>query len=46
MVDKTGSQMARSLLDQAEKAYRRNNSHSLDLLSQNSDVTITEESAL
>jgi len=44
MVDKTGSQMSRNLLEQAEKAYRRNNSRSLS--SQNSDDTITEESAL
>ncbi|EZA62697.1 Multidrug resistance-associated protein [Ooceraea biroi] len=47
MVQKTGSQMAQNLLQQAEKAYRKNND--LDLSSQNSDdsnVTVTEQSAL
>lgn len=50
MVEKTGNQMAQSLLQQAEKACRESNDHcDLDLSSQNSDdsnVTITEESVL
>ncbi|XP_071628428.1 ATP-binding cassette subfamily C member 4-like [Temnothorax longispinosus] len=51
MVEKTGNQMAQSLLEQAKKACEKNNDHrELTLLTQNteseSDVTITEQSAL
>ncbi|XP_011635942.1 multidrug resistance-associated protein 4-like [Pogonomyrmex barbatus] len=51
MVEKTGNQMAQSLLEQAKKACERNNDHrELALSTQNtegeSDVTITEQSAL
>ncbi|KAL6254636.1 hypothetical protein P5V15_013943 [Pogonomyrmex californicus] len=51
MVEKTGNQMAQSLLEQAKKACERNNDHrELALSTQNtegeSDVKITEQSAL
>ncbi|XP_071557590.1 ATP-binding cassette subfamily C member 4-like [Temnothorax nylanderi] len=51
MVEKTGNQMAQSLLEQAKKACEKNNDHrELNLSEQNteseSDVTITEQSAL
>ncbi|XP_073368124.1 LOW QUALITY PROTEIN: multidrug resistance-associated protein 4 [Mycetomoellerius zeteki] len=51
MVEKTGNQMAESLLEQAKKACEKNNDHrELNLSAQNianeSDTTITEQSAL
>ncbi|KAG5331515.1 MRP4 protein, partial [Acromyrmex charruanus] len=50
MVQKTGNQMAKSLLEQAKKACQKNDHHELNLLGQNfindSDTTITEQSAL
>ncbi|KAG5307336.1 MRP4 protein, partial [Acromyrmex insinuator] len=51
MVQKTGNQMAESLLEQAKKACEKNNDHhELNLLAQtfinDSDTTITEQSAL
>jgi len=51
MVEKTGTQMAESLLEEAKKACEKNNDHhELNLLAQNfaneSDTTIIEQSAL
>ncbi|KAG5334171.1 L259 protein, partial [Acromyrmex charruanus] len=51
MVEKTGNQMAQSLLEQAKKACEKNNDHcELNLSAQNteyeSDTTLTEQTAL
>ncbi|KAG5324835.1 MRP4 protein, partial [Pseudoatta argentina] len=51
MVEKTGNQMAQSLLEQAKKACEKNNDHcKLNLSAQNteceSDSTLTEQTAL
>ncbi|KAG5342175.1 L259 protein, partial [Acromyrmex charruanus] len=51
MVEKTGNQMAQSLLEQAKKACEKNNDHcELNLSAQNteceSDSTLTEQTAL
>ncbi|KAG5309274.1 L259 protein, partial [Acromyrmex insinuator] len=51
MVEKTGNQMAQSLLEQAKKACEKNNDHcELNLSAQNteceSDFTLTEQTAL
>ncbi|KYQ56410.1 Multidrug resistance-associated protein 4, partial [Trachymyrmex zeteki] len=51
MVEKTGNQMAKSLLEQAQKACEKNNDHcklnlSAEYTESESDVTLTEQTAL